>query len=345
MNIKKKFSQKKFEIRAQEILESMKIDARPFEDSGEDKKQRIERAKIDRFFFFQTYLPHYFTKPPAEFHTELIEYADIQDELIFIAAPRKHAKSTICTLGVPLHDILFEIKHFDIIISDTEDLAADFCQFIQMELESNERLRGDFGDLTKQGCWKAEDFTTRNGIRIKARGKGQRIRGLRNRQYPPDRILIDDLENDKNVKNPRLIKETIDWILTTVVGSLAEHYSFMMVGTILSKKSVLSQFINMKAEDDPKKPRYISKIYQAINEFNRPLWPGVWSMERLAKLKAQMGSIRFNQEMMNDPKDDEGLFREEWIRYYHPEELVGKDRKSTRLNSSHIQKSRMPSSA
>lgn len=47
-------------------------------------------------------------------------------------------------------------------------------------------------------------------------------------------------------------------------------------------------------------------------------------MERLRKRKAQMGSVRFNQEMMNDPRDDEGLFREEWIRYYYPEEILRK---------------------
>jgi len=27
---------------------------------------------------------------------------------------------------------------------------------------------------------------------------------------------------------------------------------------------------------------------------------------------------------MNDPRDDNGVFREEWIKYYHPEEITGK---------------------
>ena len=323
--LNKKFSKREYELRAKEIIARMRQDATPFkDDTKKAKEERLARAKADRFFFFQTYLPHYFTKPPAVFHKELLELSEIEGEPVFVAAPREHAKSTLCTLGIPLHDILFQKKHFEIIISDTEDLAADFCQFIQMELEGNERIRGDFGDLVNQGFWKAEDFTTKNGIRVKARGRGQRVRGLRNRQYRPDRVIIDDLENDKNVKNPRLVKETVDWLLTAVLGSLSENYSFMMIGTLLSRKSVLAQMIAMKAEDNPEKPRYFSKIYKAVNEFNRPLWPEVWSMERLLKRKSQMGSVRFNQEMMNDPKDDEGLFHEEWIRYYHPTELPGK---------------------
>jgi predicted phage terminase large subunit-like protein len=37
-----------------------------------------------------------------------------------------------------------------------------------------------------------------------------------------------------------------------------------------------------------------------------------------------MGSLAFNKEKQNDPKDDEGLFREDWLRTYHPDELTGK---------------------
>ena len=322
--MRKKFSQRKFEIRAQEILARLRAEVRPFGGSDEEKRSRIERARRDKLYFFKTYLPHYFDKEFADFHRELLALSEVRDEPVFIAAPREHAKSTIITLGVPLHDILFERRHFILIISDTEDLAGDFCQFIQLELEENERIREDFGDLVNAGFWEAKDFVTKNGIRVKARGRGQRIRGLRWRQYRPDRVLIDDLENDKNVKNPRIVNETIEWLLTAVLGSLSENYSMMMVGTILSKRCVLKQMIDMKSEDDPESPRFISRIYRAITDDGTPLWPAQWSLERLLKRKAQMGSIRFNQEMQNDPKDDEGLFREEWIRYYHPEELTNR---------------------
>ena len=74
---------------------------------------------------------------------------------------------------------------------------------------------------------------------------------MRNRQFRVDRIIIDDLENDKNVKNPRLIKEAIDWILEAVINTLAEGGSMTMIGTLLSKKSVLAQMIGMKEEPTP----------------------------------------------------------------------------------------------
>jgi predicted phage terminase large subunit-like protein len=206
-------------------------------------------------------------------------------------------------------------------VSDTEDLAADFNVFIKLELEENERIKADFGDL-KGTQWSDADFTTRNGIRVKARGRGQRIRGLRNRQYRPDRVIIDDLENDKNVRNQKLTKETINWILTAVMGSLERNFSMMMIGTILARNSVLSWFIN--AKDDEGSPLYLSKVYRAIVEDGTPLWPDKWPLDRLEKKKRQIGSLNFNQEFMNDPRDEDGMFREEWIRSYHPEEIRGR---------------------
>jgi predicted phage terminase large subunit-like protein len=323
--LNKKFSTREYTLKAQQILAAMKAATKPFrDDSLAGKKKRKERGKSDRLWFFKTYFPHYFSKPPGEFHEEWDVLANVKDEPVFIAAPREHTKSTFFSLGVPIHDICHKLKHFIMIVSDTEDLAADFAAFMQLELEDNERLRQDFGDLTNPGSWESKDFTTSTGVRVKARGRGQRVRGLRNRQHRVDRIIIDDLENDKNVRNPKLVKETVEWLLTAVINTLAEGGSMIMVGTLLSKKSVLATMINMKAEDDPEKGRFISKIYRAMSEDGEPLWPGGWTKERLIRKKYLIGSIRFGKEFQNDPRDDEGLFREEWIRYYHPEELKGR---------------------
>jgi predicted phage terminase large subunit-like protein len=38
-----------------------------------------------------------------------------------------------------------------------------------------------------------------------------------------------------------------------------------------------------------------------------------------------MGTLAFNTEKMNDPVNEEGVFREPWLRFYHPADLTGKD--------------------
>jgi predicted phage terminase large subunit-like protein len=315
-------SKKEIQQLINRVRSRMRAEVKPFEDiSPEARAERIRRSREDDFYFFRTYLPHYFPTESAEFHEEVVELSKVQDEPVIIAAPREHAKSTLCTFAIPVADICLERKHFIIIISDTEDLAADFSVFILLELQENERILADFGNL-KGHKTEAKDFTTRNGIRVKSRGRLQRLRGIRNRQYRPDRVLADEFENDKNVKNPKLIKEGVDWILTAVLGSLAEGYSFMMIGTVLAKKSVLTWFLNAKDEND--QPLYISRVYKAINDDGSPLWPAKWPIERLLKKKRQIGTLRFNREFQNDPKDEEGLFREEWFKYYAPEEIAGK---------------------
>jgi predicted phage terminase large subunit-like protein len=304
------------------IRARMHDEATPFKDaSPQARDERLRRSRQEDGYFAKAYLPHYFSRPSPDFHKEIYDFVRVEDEPVFIAAPREHAKSTIVSFETPIEDICLERKRFIIIASDTEDLAADFNVFIKLELEENERIKADFGSL-KGPQWSDADFTTRNGIRVKARGRGQRVRGLRNRQYRPDRVVIDDLENDKNVRNPKLTKETVNWILTAVMGSLERNFSMMMIGTILAKNSVLSWFMN--AKDDEGNPLYLSRVYRAILEDGAPLWPDKWPLSRLEKKKRQIGSINFNQEFMNDPRDEEGMFREEWIRSYYPEEIAGR---------------------
>jgi predicted phage terminase large subunit-like protein len=91
---------------------------------------------------------------------------------------------------------------------------------------------------------------------------------------------------------------------------------------VLAKKSILTWFLY--ARDDFDQPLYITRIYKAIKDDGAPLWPARWPMESLLKKKRQIGTLNFNKEFQNDPKDEEGLFREEWIKYYRPEEIIGK---------------------
>ena len=245
-----------------------------------------------------------------------------------IAAPREHAKSTFFSLGVPVHDICCELRHFIIIISDSGDQATGFTLPIRIEVEENPRIRHDFGDM-KGRKWKESDFVTANGVRVLARGRGEKVRGLKNIQYRPDRVIVDDLENDKNVKNPKLVKEALDWLLQAVLGSLAEGFCFTMVGNKFAPRSVLDQLLSAKDEEGD--PLYPGKEYDAIREDGTPLWPALWPLERLEKRRRQMGTVRFNKEMRNRVGAEDSPIRESWIAYVKAVEILV--RKSWRIAS------------
>jgi predicted phage terminase large subunit-like protein len=167
-----------------------------------------------------------------------------------------------------------------------------------------------------------DDFVTLNDIRVKSRGRGQRLRGLKHKQWRPDLIILDDLENDLNVRNPEIVEQILDWVKSAVYPSLDAGGNLMIIGTILRWKSALHLLLT-----SPEEPycHFKRQIYRALKEDGSSLWEARHPVSRLKQQKQLMGTVAFNREKMNEPAPEKGLFKEEWIHYYHPDSL--KDRK------------------
>ncbi len=362
MTLKKKMTKTEFRQRADEILLRLSLEVTPFwEDCEEKRQKRRQRAAADPLYFCRTYLPHYFSHAPAPFHYELVAMLERrpaspgdglgaadgtnrvpaaarrrpqaanpgaapgapQEAAVpaVVAAPREFAKTTVCAFGYVLHQICFGRRHFIIIGSDTEDLASDLTSYLYLELLYNERLQQDFGELAKANR-KVDDFVTLNDIRVKARGRGQRLRGLKHKQWRPDLIILDDLENDINVRNPEIVGDILDWVKSAVYPSLDAGGSLMIIGTILRWGSALH--LMLTSQDEPY-CHFQRQIYRALSEDGRSLWEARHPVSRLKLQKQLMGTVAFNREKMNEPARDKGLFREEWVRYYHPDILKDRD--------------------
>jgi len=317
---RKKLTARQFDEEVARLIEWVQGAVSPFTGDTKAKQEaRVRRAREDQDYFNQTYLPHYFNQESPSFHAEmeeLIAEGQVQQRPVIVAAPRGHAKSTRVTFAHTLREVLYKITNFTLIISDTETQAKGLTISARVELEHNPRIIHDFG-AQKTGQWAAGDFVVKAGPRVMARGDGQGVRGLKHGPHRPDRAKVDDIESDESVRNPARIKQTLAWIMEAVVPSLDPARGVLfVVGTLLSKRSVLAKLIE--------NPAVISKIYRAIAEpvwddgeklfiSGAPLWPERFSLERLSKIRNLIGSISFNKEYQNDPRDDEGLFQEQWI--------------------------------
>lgn len=327
MRKRPQISEGQYDKQVAELRAFIKAGVSPFDDdTPARKKARIECSKADKLFFMKTYMPHYFTTEFGDFHQEWAEIAGLEDQFALVGAPREHAKSTFFTFGDPLHVICHKLIRFGMLISDTHEQAQNFTVAIKLELEENIRLRHDFGDLrTKR--WSDDDFKTKDGTLLLARGRKDKVRGLRNGPHRPDYVRFDDMENDDNVENPRLVKKLISWIRGTVLGSMGKGYKALLVGNLFHPRSAISQLIETRDEETGE-PLYFSRVYDAIlNEGTsdeRPLWEANWPMERLLKKKRDMGSFDFNREMRNKIAVDGSPFPEEQAQYYEPQELEGK---------------------
>src|SRR3990172_1968538 len=115
-------SEGQFDKQVEELRKWIRESVSPFEqDTPAKQSARKKRGKTDLLYFFATYLPHYFSVAFAECHGEWESFAELEDQLALIGAPRELAKSTFFTLGNPVHKIAYSLKHFIWPCSDTHE--------------------------------------------------------------------------------------------------------------------------------------------------------------------------------------------------------------------------------
>lgn len=169
-------------------------------------------------------------------------------EEIARAYPREHAKSVFATLVSPLWAALNEVRRFPFLFSDTDTQAWGFLEDIRLECETNERLQAIYPDAVE---WKAQPRVNRlvfgNDAVIMAAGSGKSVRGARKRHQRPDLIVLDDIENDEEVENPKRRRKKMVWY-NKVVRKLGAAAVYVIVGTILHAESFLAKRIKSEAD-------------------------------------------------------------------------------------------------
>lgn len=260
-------------------------------------KKRVERVMAGDFeFFVATYFPHFVRSPhKSELHTylfdELPKIAHAPKGVkLAIAAPRGEAKSTLVSRLYTLFRIATKTVRYAIIIMDSIDQAYPMLDAIKSELESNPRLKTDFPEIFGQGrVWRAGVILTRTEVKIEVAGSGKRLRGKVHGAYRPDLVILDDIENDKNVQKPEQRDKLQHWLMDTVepLGVAGEKLDIIYIGTILHYDSVLNRTL--------KRPDWQRKKFKAIVKMpdNMALWD---EWESLYLSDDKEGADRFYQQ-------------------------------------------------
>lgn len=344
--------------------------------TGEDGLRR-KLGAIDMEFFGRAYFPHYFSRPSPEFHRELdaiwqqgvlkgrypLTPADtkaisrLPGVRRAVAAPRGHAKSTNLTFKGTMHSTLYGYKHYPIIISDSSEQAEGFLDNIRVEFEENTAILEDFGPLAGS-VWRSNVLVTKTNIKIEAIGSGKKIRGRKHRNWRPDLIILDDVENDENVRTPEQRSKLKNWFDKAVSKSGDDYTDIVYIGTLLHYDSLLAKTLT--------NPAYRSIKYKAVIQFSQAddlwqqwesiftdlanddreadalaffqahkaamlegtqvLWEEKLSYYDLMVMRASEGEASFNSEEQNEPiNPDDCLFMEEWFEYYNEAEINFRD--------------------
>ena len=339
------------------------------------KGLRRQLGAVDLEYFGRAYLAHYFVRGSPPFHAELdqiwcegvmkgldpyraakeISRADGCRRAI--EAPRGHAKSTTFTFKDSIHAAVYAYKHYEIILSDSSEQAEGFLADIKTELEENAALREDFGGLEGR-IWKSSVILLANGVKIEAIGSGKKIRGRRHKQWRPDLIVCDDLENDENVYTPEQRKKLRDWYYKAVSKAGDTYTDIVYIGTLLHYDALLANVAKNPSYRTAKYRGVISfavhtelwdaweAIYTDLANENREqealdffaanrtemlegtavLWEDKLSYYDLMVIRVSEGTASFNSEIQNDPIDPENCtFREEWFDFWDDEGKVQPD--------------------
>lgn len=334
-------------------------------------RQRL--GAIDMEFFGRAYFPHYFSRPSPEFHKELDaiwqqgvlkgqypitpvkikEISRMNGTKRVAAAPRGHAKSTTLTFKGTMHAIVYGYKHYPIIISDSSEQAEGFLDNIRVEFEENEFLKEDFGDLTGK-VWRSNVLITSTNIKVEAIGSGKKIRGRKHRNWRPDLIVLDDIENDENVRTPEQRSKLENWFLKAVSKVGDDYTDIVYIGTLLHYDSLLAKTLKnpgykaikykavisfSKADDLWKKwediytdlsndnheedaRAYFEANRDAMLEGTQVLWEEKLSYYDLMVMRVTEGEASFNSEEQNEPINPEDcIFNKEWFEFYNEAEI------------------------
>lgn len=203
-----------------------------------------------------------------KFHDELTSYLDDflnnPTNRIAWSVPRGHAKSTYLSNMYPIFNVVYNLRKFIVIISETQDGAKQFADYVNNQLKTNKKLREDFGELmdeNNRGNIKdnAEKFVTKNNIMVAIGSTQKQLRGMRFQNSRPDLIILDDLESEKNTNTPELRDKNLIWYTKTVnpLGD-PQKTAFIYMGTLVHPNGLLPYVMN--------RADFNSKRYSAIVE-------------------------------------------------------------------------------
>jgi hypothetical protein len=302
----------------------------------------LKRVWDDPYEFGRVFLHHMMTDPktgqefpPAAFHPEL--YALSRDAILgrgefrnkrglVAAAPRGMGKSTVISLIVVIWALCCEHKQFIVIFANTDDQAELLGTNIKREFEENEVLKCYFGDmmgLQRKLKWTLRDFVIvkPNGIvgRVKVRGTGASVRGIRDKNVRPDLVIGDDLENDEDVLNEETRNRLYqNWWSGAILNMLDPiHGAVLVVGTILHFDSLLSRLLKQGGPDGS----YVTRRWTCYDEDGNSAWEARFSTAALHRAQRE-NPVAFAKEMLNDPREESTrVFRPENVRFYTQNEV------------------------
>jgi len=306
-------------------MKSKTMQKKLFNQMVKDRKVRKAITRESFLYFFNFYFAHYITYPTADFQKEIIHSLEKSSvENLYIVSFRNSGKSTLVATAYPLWAILgTQAKQYILIFCKTQGQAKQSLRNIRDEAENNDLLKQDLGpfkeesETGKNGEWSSTSLVFSNtGARIKVASVDEGIRGLRHKQYRPDLILCDDVEDINSTRTRESRNKTYKWLRGDVIPAGDKNTRLIIIGNLLHENSLL---MRMKADLEADRALGTFMKFPLINKAGECLWPGKYPDKASIEIqKKEIGNeIEWQREfLLNIVPDTEQVIHTKWIKYY-----------------------------
>ena len=290
-------------------------------DITESSKRRMQA--LDSFqCFLDTYFSHYFTTSFGPQQLALVELIQSlknrqnREAMKFSrAVSRGFGKSTIITLCGVLWMLLRDDWKFVLLISASMPHAEGFLRKISDEAEDNELLNEDFEELKpaidRNGttvAWNDRHLVFDGGFAIIAKGFGNKIRGLRYKNYRPDAVVIDDPDEYSDIESETTMQRRYRWLERSVLqtGSVLHGLDVILVYTTISENCT-GEYIY--ANKSGKFNKFNRKKYKALEKLEDDTYISNWEEGAPVELlldEKDKDPLAFASERQNEPLAEAG---------------------------------------
>lgn len=199
-----------------------------------------------------------------------------------IIVPRGFGKTTLLN-GLSVRDCAYRFVRYLLYISESATHSEDQIIAQKREWESNALLLKDFGpqaaDRNESRRWTNEVLEFRNGVFVRGIGRGGQVRGKQFRSARPNKIVVDDVEDEESVQSPTQLRKVKYWFYSSVLRALppegrrAPTDGVVCLGTLLSTDCLIAQL--------GKDPTFNTVVLGAVDLDGEALWPEHQSLKQI----------------------------------------------------------------
>jgi phage terminase large subunit-like protein len=228
-------------------------------------------------------LPQYYMGlEPSPIHYELGNLLINRDDSLALNFPRDFGKTTNVSEFLFFWNHIFRKYNFIVYISVNETKASARLRNAVAEIKTHPISKRLIKKIHTDNSTMFE-CETKDGEMycIKAFGAGGSLRGERYKNFRPDIIIVDDIEDPKDAMSKVTRENLRSWFFSDVVP-MTHTGRIFVVGTIVHEDSLLNNLLN----NPPEYPhKFTSLRYSLLNEDGTAVWDAKFPLEKIENMK------------------------------------------------------------